>query len=135
MTECSVVLRECGFTISFHITKSVPHCGFITLWSSVGNSPFVCLVTMCEYGKPHAVQGECTEQPQHKLETRLRKRCAHSPKPGAPCSEATHDPSLDQLNSRKGGACPGCRDSGIVVEVYQTKWVSEASTISSKPSS
>ncbi|KAL2047873.1 hypothetical protein ABVK25_011255 [Lepraria finkii] len=87
------------------------------------NSDKAYLFTMCTYGITRAVQGECTKQPQHKIETRLRKRCLQSPKPDPPCDNPTHNIALDQLPSRKGGACPACRDSGIAVEVYQVKWV------------
>ena len=60
---------------------------------------------MCAYGITRAVQGERTKQPQHKIETRLRKKCAQSPKPQAPCNNATYDSTLDQLASRKGSPC------------------------------
>ena len=83
------------------------------------------LFVMCTYGRTYAVKGECTRQPQHKIETRLRKRCSASPKPGPPCGSPTYDSSLDQLNSRKGGPCTACRDSGVAVEVYEIKWVSQ----------
>lgn len=86
------------------------------------SSPF----TMCTYGITRAVQGECTKQPQHQIETRLRKRCLQSPKPGPPCDNPAHDTALDQLPLRKGGACPACRDSGIALEVYHVKWVIQA---------
>lgn len=78
---------------------------------------------MCTFGVTRALQGECTKQPQHKVETRLRRRCLESPKPGSPCEMATRDTSLDQLPSRKGGPCPACRDSGVALEVYRTRWV------------
>ena len=90
------------------------------------NSDGAYLFTMCTYGITRAVQGECTKQPQHKIETRLRKRCLQSPKPDSPCDNPTHDIALDQLPSRKGGACPACRDSGVALEVYQVKWVRQA---------
>ena len=90
------------------------------------NSDKAYLFTMCTYGITRAVQGECIQQPQHKIETRLRKRCLQSPKPGPPCDNPTHDIALDQLPSRKGGACAACRDSGIALEVYQVRWVRQA---------
>jgi hypothetical protein len=83
---------------------------------------------MCEYGTTLAVQGECTKQPQHKIETRLVKRCTQSPKSGPSCSNMTHNAALDQLPSRKGGPCAGCRDSGVALEIYSTKYVRQNST-------
>ncbi len=79
---------------------------------------------MCSYGITHAVLRDCTRETKHKIETRLRKRCVKSPKPGSPCDKPTYDPRLDLGPSSKGGRCPACRDSGISVEIYQVKWVS-----------
>jgi hypothetical protein len=81
---------------------------------------------MCTYGKAIAVHGECTKQPRHQIETRIRTRCQRSPKPGPPCATPTHDSNLDTLPSRKGGSCPACRDSGISLPTYKVVYVSPA---------
>jgi len=98
--------------------------------ASIVNWPFypatIRLFIMCTYGKTHAEHVNCTRAQHHKIETRLRKRCIASPKPGPACSNPTHDSTMDRLPSTKGGPCPGCRDSAATAVIYKTTWVSRA---------
>ena len=79
---------------------------------------------MCVYGITRAVYVTCRQNPGHQSETRVVSRCEASLKAKSACREPEHVQALDMLPSQKGGPCPFCRDSGMVMEVPKIKWVS-----------
>lgn len=75
---------------------------------------------MCSYTTATTVYRQCQrtnnqgQRERHKAETRFYRRCENAANRDRYCENATFDARLGQFGeTRRGGACPLCRDSGV----------------------